>query len=1295
MTSKNKMAISETQFKKEVSKRGLVTIPKKTYKDVSYIINKIIDQGLEPELKKRQLILISKNDGRRIKKLLSRTEKELQYELMFSNLTGRTPRWFKGLESQKEAIKSEILKLMPDLFISPKEKIVDIFSHLQPQYEIKDGLAPKIIITPKKPVKELDVFLNMINPNIIKFQREQLAKSKHGSIKFGMCIGFQYSIEMKKVNGYKEVWIQSPLDIYADSQLGISEDTKTFYETKIDKFSAPEGSGMVIKGFTLSKCYSVTKGFGKKRGRIFDVPDYIKKSKFIINPKWRTDTIKGRKMNEEDNDCLKHAVTVAMFYEEVNHGLRDKLEQYVDFEKKLNFEGIKVPSDRKDVDMIEKNNNIAINVFTFTMTEFIPYNISKRKDRMEVKNIDLLALDDEDEGHYLPITDLCSLLNRQSTGTNQRHQLCRLCYGVFDHNKNMASHYEMCKTCNDGTTTLILPNGDNDKIRFNKVKAKLMKPIYIVADFEALIVENVHIPFAIGIKVVTTKPFDNLLNFPIKIIFAIDEQDNIVEKLYDYITKEVEPKIKNLIKNAPFKKCPKLSYREQELYDDAEDCHICKGEFIENDKNYMKVRDHCHYTGVYRGAAHSICNLQFNYYKYDLPIIFHNLRNYDGHFIVKGLKNIIKQRIANKQTKSVGCIATTIEKYLTFNLGNMKFMDSYCFLQSSLDSAVESLKDSGLDKFKYIHELGVKDPTYLFAKGTMPYEWLDSFDKLNESKLPPIECYQSKLTGEGLNEESYKVELKAWDVFECNSMKDYIEQYLKRDVLLLADVFDNFRNMCYDNMKLDILYYLGLPGYSWDAMLKMTGIELGLITEDNIDLFNLIESNIRGGQSFSMLRYAKHVEGEVNNHYILGLDQKNLYGWCMSQNLPIGNFKEEFGLTKDDLLKINPDDELGYLLYFDEITFSEDIHDYFNDYPPVSEKMIIPDEWRSEYQREIRKKSSNSEKLVNTLTPKKNYLHHIKLFQLNSKLGVKYGKLLRVWSYKQGKWLKPYIDFNTEKRAVCKKNKDEFGTDLYKKLNNVIYGKCIESLRKRRDIKLCYGEEQFNYQVNDPKFKHPHEFDDDFYGIELMKSQIVYDKPISVGFVILELSKFRMVDAWYNKIMKHCVNPRLLGTDTDSFYFTADGKKEDYIKFLTGSNIGELQDEYEDWIINEAIFLASKVYALRMTAIKDIYDKKGNLLYKAGDTKDKKIGKGIKKTVKETTDKATSEKKTLDFDLYKEQLFNKEENNEIKYWILQSRKHTITTHEIVKKGISSYNDKAYLYDPIQQLSYGNYRIKDI
>ena len=222
--------------------------------------------------------------------------------------------------------------------------------------------------------------------------------------------------------------------------------------------------------------------------------------------------------------------------------------------------------------------------------------------------------------------------------------------------------------------------------------------------------------------------------------------------------------------------------------------------------------------------------------------------------------------------------------------------------------------------------------------------------------------------------------------------------------------------------------------------------------------------SIRGGICQSVKRYAV----SKPNRPIMYIDANNLYGWAMSQPLPTGDFKmrNQFESDSDEikfLMSITADNPIGYT-YEVDLYIPENLHDYLSDLPPAPEKMFIPSDKLSPYQKRKlnNKPRPKVDKLILTLSDKKNYVIHYRLLQLYIKLGVKITQFHRVISYKQSKWMEPYISSNTEAR---KKSKSSFEKSFWKLLNNSVYGKTIEDVLKRVNMKILFDPDEFRNAI--------------------------------------------------------------------------------------------------------------------------------------------------------------------------------------------------------------------------------------
>ena len=630
---------------------------------------------------------------------------------------------------------------------------------------------------------------------------------------------------------------------------------------------------------------------------------------------------------------------------------------------------------------------------------------------------------------------------------------------------------------------------------------------------------------------------------------------------------------------------------------------------------------------------------------------------------------------------------------MAFMLGNhLVFLDSFQFMSSSLDNLVKNLPD---EAFKYTkHEFKKEQFNLMKQKGIYPYDHMDCFDRFNESQLPKKQDFYSILNNEHISDEQYKHAQNVWDTFNLKTMGDYHDLYLKSDILLLADVFENFRKTCLQYYELDPCHYFTSPGLSWDAMLKMTDIKLELMVD--IDMFQFIEKGMRGGTSYIANRYGKANNKYMKNYdekaptkYIMYLDANNLYGWAMSQYLPTGNFKwlSQNQIEKTNLGKYTENSKKGLILEVD-LEYPQELHNLHNDFPLGPEKIKVAKDMLSDYSKTIADKFNISSglvhKLIPTLNDKEKYILHYRNLQSYLSLGLKLKKIHRVLQFDQSPWLKQYIDFNTQKRTNAK---NSFEKDFFKLMNNSVFGKTMENIRKRVNVRLVTSKEKLLKLASKPTYVSSKIFNENLVAVHKIKETLTMKRPAYVGACILDLSKTLMYDFHYNYIKhKYGNKAKLLFTDTDSLTYEIETNdayadfwknkdkfdNSDYDKespFYNAVNkkvIGKFKDESAGIPITEFVGLRSKMYS-----------------YVKDNEQTARTAKGIKKQVII---------KDIKHEDYKEVLFNnKQMHHTIK--TIRSNNHQLGSFELNKISLSCFDDKRFVHqNGITSYAYGHYKI---
>ena len=1027
---------------------------------------------------------------------------------------------------------------------------------------------------------------------------------------------------------------------------------------------------------------------------------YIKLPKFIES--------KGAVVNVHNQDecCFAWAIISALF---PATSMSSQLSSYPHFSRVLKFTGMGFPVKLRDISKFEEMNNISVNVYGLEKIfknnrmkyEVVgPLRYSGRKLNRHVNLLlvtkDCGIKDDEEhicdpscsKSHYCWIKNLSRLCSSQVSSRDDQLYFCDGCLVYFCTPSSLISHQQNdCKHKFSVTPTLNLKIDKFGKsvaeniLKFENIEKQMRVPFVVYADFESVLkpLDTVepNPQNSYSIKSVKHEPFS--FAYFIKCSF-----DDTISKFELYrgsdaaqvFVSRLETDLRSLYNTymKDIKKMAKLSAEEKQEFNDATTCDICDGSFNAND---IKVQDHCHITGKKRpGAAHSICNLNFKLPNF-IPIIFHNLSGYDCHLFIKELC---------RHGDKIDVIAQSKEKYVSFTKSiyvhdyvdrmtgcikkkylKLRFIDSFKFLSTSLENLGNGLDVGSLRETRK-HFVNNDKFNLMRKKGVFPYSYVDSLEKMEITSLPTKAEFYDTLSEQHISEESYERAKNVWQTFKCKNLGEYSDLYLKSDVLLLTDVFEQFRDTCLATYKLDPAQYYTLPSFSFDCMLRITKVELELLTD--IDTIHFFKKGIRGG--ISQCSERKHVANNMYlpnfdpnepSSFILYLDATNLYGHSMSQALPFGGFR---WLSDDEKLNLNimdVDDNgpEGYVLEVD-VHYPDTLYDDHSDLPFLVEKMVPPSA------------SSKFSKLIPNLNDKKKYIVHYRTLKQAINNGLMVMQTHRVLKFNQSTWLKTYIDLNTDLRN---KATTKFGKDTFKLIINAVFGKTMENVENRNDIKLVTQWENDRNKIGAraliarPNYKSSTIFNEEFVAVHMDKLKIVYNKPIYIGFSILDMSKTVLYDFFYNFIKKKFgKDASLLYTDTDSlivkvftddFYrviaenpdkFDTSNYKEGNIFNIKKSQsvVGRMKDEFPGDPIISFYGTGAKAYYINSV---------GSELKKA---------KGIKKSVIENALHLRDYKSIVERGGL---IFRKMKT-------FRSTKHDVYTEIINKVALSHHDDKRYI-----------------
>lgn len=687
-------------------------------------------------------------------------------------------------------------------------------------------------------------FLNSIKSSLIEKLNEHI---QNHPIKFNLKLEATYNKPNVENTSENRAFKTSARAIFVDS------DIKKIVNEKCISLIAEEdeymgrGSGFScekIDGLLLT-VYHYTPMGGSS---YIPLPTYISNKKAVINPQ------------NADNFCFKWAILA----KHVDGDNKVRVgENYMEHEEKYNFTGLTFPTSLNEVKIFEKNNpDISVNVYglkkKFQAPRKLPtYDVYplKVEDEEKTHHFDILLITDGENYHYTYISNFSRLIRSQKTLHHGSVLFCKRCFTTFDNEPKktklcgqdaLNEHKLIC-----GLHKPILPVMPEigEVLKFESWGKTERHPIVIYADFEALLEKcdetkgsnttafqkHKCMSYGVYVKASDDIPVELLEEYEIEqtpIIFRGCKTNENVAKQFIETVVEIARKVDKLLRtNTPII----ITDEEEREHRKCQICKFCTEKFT---KDNYKVQDHNHLSGRFRQTLCNNCNMKLQAPNF-VSCFIHNLSNYDAHFIVTELgydENEIKV-IPNSEEKFI-----SFSKYID-NKFHIRFIDTFRFMASSLATLASNLVTSNFGKFKETGKIFTSEDLPLVTrKGVYPYEYTDSWEKLEETSLPSKEHFYTTLGETNITEEDYEHARKTWEHFGCWTLGEYSDLYLKVDVLLLADVFENFRNICMNTYTIDPAFYYTAPGFSFDCMLKYTAMKLELLTD--YDMILMFEKGI-------------------------------------------------------------------------------------------------------------------------------------------------------------------------------------------------------------------------------------------------------------------------------------------------------------------------------------------------------------------------------------------------------------------------------------------------------------------
>ena len=959
----------------------------------------------------------------------------------------------------------------------------------------------------------------------------------------------------------------------------------------------------------------------------------------------------------------------------------------------LNYENIHFPIPYNTfyiIKKIEEQNQIRINVFEYKenkKNDIVPIYHSKK----EFENcMNLLVINDKKKKyHYVYIKNINGLLR-----SNLQHDGTKFCENCFKNFSTKRAFDSINHKCNYKYDSSVLPSHmaivDNKLVKcpidmyvkeFNK-KHTIFLPFVMYCDFESILKKTEdekdekhpdkrqhELSSYCYNLVCRERPIFNRFKL---------YRGNGEESVIDHFLNEVKTNVLEHIKQCKkkFYALPVLTDEQLKRHKKIKKCEFCNVKF---NTEIKKVQHHNHLSGDFIATICQSCNSKIRVDS-TLYIVFHYLRGYDIHYIITKINDYFKDSNINL----LGHNSSSI-----FHVGiqnNIKIIDSHEYIKGSLKSLSENLKYKDII---HTRELVNKYGREYLIKDIFPFRYVDSFSKYNENTFPDIEYFDN------INKDTYNKYRKFYySMF--NTLGEYSDYYLSKDVKLLSDIMESYRGLFMDKYGTEIFSHYSINSLTWEVMKKWCPVQIKIL--DNYKIYSAFESMVRGGLcDIASMRYAcannkymKHYDPTTESSYIMHFDINSMYGHVMrSYPLPYDEFSY---LTNEEIQQFNIWDydinsEYGYILNIDISEIDIKYHDFYNDLPlfPVKNKILKKN--LSDYQKQILKDKSfiSTEKLICDLYKKENYTLHYLTLQFYLKMpGFKIKDINYIIKFKQAKFMKDYIEYNHKNRIEADNNNDKL---MYKLMINSCFGRTLlNKMKYSSNIKMFNDDdyEKVLKIISSDRFKDYEIIDENNALLNIEKQCIKLDSPSYIGSCILDLSKIIFYDNFYKLKKRYGNNISLMYYDTDSYLCHI--KTDDVYKDMSEMDIFDMTSYKSDFK-----YYKQGVYEMGLLKDENASSKDENSVYNSQIVEACALKSKLYGYRKENEKvKFKGIKNQLDFQSLKDAIFDNE-TIKSEFYTIKTKDHKIFSYTD-QKLLMSYTDKRYLYNPVMSYAYGHYMI---